>query len=60
MNCTGVKVGSDLVEGEVCQVGRGMFGDECVSEKDYSYDEGRPCVLLKINKVCPSSSNLIT
>lgn len=51
VNCTGVRVGTDLAEGEVCKVGRTMFGNECVSEKDYSYDEGMPCVLLKINKV---------
>ncbi|ESN96281.1 hypothetical protein HELRODRAFT_68072 [Helobdella robusta] len=36
---------------QVCRVGRSMFGEDCNTEKAYSFDEGKPCVMLKINKV---------
>jgi len=34
-----------------CKYSLSRLGSECVSEKHYGYDVGRPCVMLKMNKV---------
>ncbi|ESO07774.1 hypothetical protein HELRODRAFT_76092 [Helobdella robusta] len=34
----------------ICQVNMSMFGP-CTEDNNYGYDEGLPCVLLKINRV---------
>lgn len=34
-----------------CKYPLSRLGTECVSEKHYGYDVGRPCVLLKMNKI---------
>lgn len=39
------------MKGEVCRVGTKIFGDECTEENEFSYDEGTPCIALKINKI---------
>lgn len=36
---------------KVCRFKVDKLGDECTWQKDYGYDEGTPCVLLKLNKV---------
>ena len=36
---------------KVCRFKLDTLGEECTWQKDYGYDEGTPCVLLKLNKV---------
>ena len=36
---------------KVCYFHLTDLGKECTWQKDYGYDEGTPCVLLKLNKV---------
>jgi sodium/potassium-transporting ATPase subunit beta len=36
---------------KVCRFKLDSLGEECTWQKDYGYDEGAPCVLLKLNKV---------
>lgn len=36
---------------KVCRFTVDMLGNDCTWQKDYGYDEGTPCVLLKLNKV---------
>ena len=38
----------------VCRFDVDSLGAECTWQKDYGFDEGTPCVLLKLNKVCIS------
>lgn len=35
----------------VCRFELDTLGTECTWQKDFGYDEGQPCVLLKLNKV---------
>jgi len=37
--------------GKVCRFNVDLMGPMCTWQKDYGYDEGKPCVLLKLNKV---------
>ena len=39
-------------EDQVCQFQISSLGTNCTTEKKYGFEEGRPCVLLKINRVC--------
>jgi sodium/potassium-transporting ATPase subunit beta len=41
----------DRRKDKVCRFNIDDLGDECTWQKDYGYDEGTPCVLLKLNKV---------
>lgn len=36
---------------KVCRFLLDKLGPECVHQRDYGYDEGQPCVLLKLNKI---------
>lgn len=36
---------------KVCQFLVDDLGSECTWQRDYGYDEGQPCVLLKLNKI---------
>jgi len=36
---------------KVCVFDIQKLGDQCTWSRDYGYDEGKPCVLLKLNKV---------
>ncbi|KAH9505239.1 Sodium/potassium-transporting ATPase subunit beta-2 [Bulinus truncatus] len=36
---------------KVCTFDPIVFGQLCVKQQDYGYDDGQPCVLLKLNKV---------
>lgn len=36
---------------KVCIFNIQQLGEQCTWSRDYGYDEGRPCVLLKLNKV---------
>lgn len=38
-------------QSKVCRFKLDSLGEECTWQKDYGYDEGSPCVLLKLNKV---------
>lgn len=48
-DCT--KGQEDRDKDKVCSFQIGDLGKECTWQKDYGYDEGQPCVLLKLNKV---------
>ena len=42
----------DPSERKVCKFDlKREFGDACTKENNYGYDEGKPCILVKINKV---------
>jgi len=41
----------DRDKNKVCRFNVDMLGGECTWQKDFGYDEGTPCVLLKLNKV---------
>ncbi len=36
---------------QVCRFNVDDLGAECTWQKDYGFDEGTPCILLKLNKV---------
>ena len=36
---------------QVCRFNVDDLGAECTWQKDYGFDEGTPCLLLKLNKV---------
>jgi sodium/potassium-transporting ATPase subunit beta len=36
---------------KVCRFNVDTLGGLCTWQRDYGYDEGKPCVILKINKV---------
>ena len=36
---------------KVCRFDVNTLGDNCTWQKDYGYDEGQPCVLVKLNRV---------
>lgn len=38
-------------EGKVCRFHVDDLGDMCTWQRDFGYDEGQPCVLLKLNKI---------
>ena len=38
---------------KVCRFNVDLLGPDCTWQKDYGYDEGQPCILLKINRVGP-------
>jgi len=43
----------DPSDREVCEFNlKTEFGDQCTRENDYGFKEGKPCILVKINKVC--------
>jgi sodium/potassium-transporting ATPase subunit beta len=49
-DCTDLSPGS-LSGDEVCDFPLSMLGSNCTYENQYGYAEGKPCVILKINKV---------
>ena len=58
-----IKCGMDKKENQnekVCRVEIQDLGDECTFQKEFGYDEGTPCVLLKLNKVRVILQNFIT
>ena len=44
---------------KVCRFNLEDLGDGCVWQKDYGYDEGQPCVMFKLNRVCVLNKLLI-
>ncbi|XP_005111041.1 sodium/potassium-transporting ATPase subunit beta-2 [Aplysia californica] len=36
---------------QVCVFDLNVLGDSCVKQQNYGFDDGQPCVLLKLNKV---------
>jgi len=50
IDCDNLKE-EDRDESKVCRFKVDKLGSECTWQKDYGYDEGTPCVLLKLNKV---------
>jgi len=36
---------------KVCKFNVDLLGSECTWQKEFGYDEGQPCVLLKLNKI---------
>ena len=49
MDCTNGR--SILQYNKVCRFNIDWFGDDCTWKEDYGYDEGNPCVLVKLNTV---------
>ena len=49
MDCSDLDAG-DRDKDKVCTFNLHQLGD-CRKEDEYGYHEGRPCVLLKVNKV---------
>jgi len=42
----------DPADREVCEFNlKTEFGGSCTRENDYGFKEGKPCILVKINKV---------
>ena len=39
------------MEQKVCRFNVDKLGGMCTWQKDYGYDEGQPCIILKLNKV---------
>lgn len=48
VDCSGL---SDKADDVVCSFPQSLLGDSCTRDNHYGYMEGKPCVLLKINKV---------
>jgi len=44
-------VSADPTKGEVCDFSLSSFGTHCSSANSWGYPEGKPCVLLKLNKM---------
>jgi sodium/potassium-transporting ATPase subunit beta len=42
---------ADRNKNKACRFQIDSLGPECVWQRDYGYDEGQPCVLLKLNKI---------
>ena len=42
---------ADRDKKKVCRFNIDTLGKVCQQQKDYGYDEGQPCILLKLNKV---------
>jgi len=38
-------------DNKVCRFNVDLLGGNCTWQKDYGYDEGQPCVLLRLNKI---------
>ena len=38
---------------KVCRFNVDVLGGSCTWQKDYGYDEGQPCIILKLNRVSP-------
>ena len=36
---------------KVCRFNVDQLGGSCTWQKDYGYDEGQPCVIIKLNRV---------
>lgn len=52
VDCSGSNAGSNNKgDSEVCGFPVSLLGDRCTPDKEFGYPEGKPCVLLKINKV---------
>lgn len=41
----------DRPKNKACRFVIDVLGQECTWQRDYGYDEGQPCVLLKLNKI---------
>lgn len=50
IDCDGMSPG-ERPDDQVCTFSLKNLGDSCTYEKHYGYPEGKPCVLLKLNKV---------
>lgn len=38
--------------GQICQVNaKGLLAEPCTADSNYGFQEGKPCILLKLNKV---------
>ena len=37
---------------KVCVFDVEQLGGDCVKQQNYGFDDGQPCVLLKLNRVC--------
>ena len=42
---------SERTSEQVCLFDMNKLGSECTEENGYGYNVGKPCILLKINKV---------
>lgn len=43
--------GEEKADSVACKFPLDSLGTECTYDKKYGYDEGRPCVILKFNRV---------
>lgn len=39
------------MEDKVCRFNVDDLGDDCIRQRDFGYDDGKPCVLIKLNKI---------
>ena len=51
-NCTDADIGRD--DNDVCSIDMTALTKECNEANSFGYDEGKPCVLLRLNKVSES------
>ncbi|KAI0228080.1 Sodium/potassium-transporting ATPase subunit beta-2 [Lamellibrachia satsuma] len=49
-DCTNLKE-VDRDKEKVCRFNIDTLGEKCQQQKDFGYDEGQPCILLKLNKI---------
>jgi len=50
IDCTNLAE-ADRNKAKACRFQIDTLGPECVWQRDYGYDEGQPCILLKLNKI---------
>jgi sodium/potassium-transporting ATPase subunit beta len=50
IDCTNLAE-ADRNKDRACRFQIDSLGPDCVWQRDYGYDEGKPCVLLKLNKI---------
>jgi len=50
IDCTNLAE-EDRNKEKACRFQIDSLGPDCVWQRDYGYDEGKPCVLLKLNKI---------
>ena len=49
-DCSNLKE-KDRNKNKVCRFNIDTLGKTCQQQQDFGYDEGQPCILLKLNKV---------
>lgn len=51
IDCDKLQLSESRDKTKVCRFNVDVLGDGCTWQKDYGYDDGQPCILLKLNKV---------